>query len=187
MAAIVAVFGGGAIALQWLDSGPNVVARYGHLLPVWAHDPKVRGIAVTVLITALVIALILAPWKREQPQRSQTFNTIDGWIVQEMQLCLHHIRSAAKTGGIDAVNKEVLAALNHGIPTFLESAMSMSARRQFESAVQGARDGGITDPFALFSVATSCLGGMIAKEVTTRSANQQALKIAAPGRNPPLE
>ncbi len=128
LASLATLCSGVAIALTILDAGPNVMHKYGHLLPQWFQDPKAIGVCVTALVTALVIALILAPWKRA-PHNSQSFNTIGGWIVIEMQSCLRHIRSAAKIGGIDAVNKEILAALDHGIPTFLESAMSMSARR----------------------------------------------------------
>src|ERR1700722_12740352 len=60
-ATIVALIGGGAIALTYLDSGANVIAKYGHLLPDWAHDHRTLPIVFIVLATGLVIAIILAP------------------------------------------------------------------------------------------------------------------------------
>ncbi|HUE15581.1 MAG TPA: hypothetical protein VMR25_15550, partial [Planctomycetaceae bacterium] len=66
------------------------------------------------------------------------------------------------------VNTAILNAVDHEIPTFLQSAISKSARASYEAAITSARSGGVNDPIDVFLVATRYIFGLLAKEYVNR-------------------
>jgi hypothetical protein len=166
-AVVVAIFGGGAIALQWLDSGPNVVAKYGRLLPVWVQDPKFIGIAVTAIVTGLVIMLILAPWRGKEPAQASTIQTPDDpRFIIEAAIMRRMDHSISRLEGVDDVadrNVRAMHCVDHDIPVFLQTILGSKEKDKYTQAIDSARSD--AEPIRLFRVAMTYLEGICVKRL----------------------
>jgi hypothetical protein len=170
-AVVAALIGGGAIALQYLDSGPNVIVKYGRLLPIWAQDPKFIGIGITVLATGLVIALILAPWRRagQDPPALFDASRVDAWILWKLDGWLKTHRNIVNQTTDQAIrDRAVLNTVESEIPAFLHTAMGKSEKAKYQEALAASKASDSKSPYELFFIAAEYLQGLSARELVAR-------------------
>ena len=178
---LVVLFYGLGNAVALAVGVPQLIKEHSDSIPDLIKNPNTLWVAFTTAITAIAVLLILAPWGR---QKAATPPTIEAWIVRELTFYMGLIMTAARTGDQQKMNTEVLNAIDHGIPTFLQSATTKSERAAYEAAIQSARDGGITEPSSLFPVAVSHVTGIIAKRLTARTQDSTATRSSSPGASP---
>src|SRR5580704_16648877 len=162
LASLGTLIGGTVIVLTILDAGPNAVLRYGRFVPMWLHEPEGIGVGITVLVTSLVIALILAPWRKagQDPPAAFDASRMDAWILWKLDAWLKsHGNKISLTDDPAIRHRAVLLTVDSEIPAFLHTALGKSERAKYQEAIAASKASGSKSPYELFFIAAEYLQG----------------------------